>query len=92
MDLEKFNVLTAHSDGIVEEGEVRVSFNGNDIEFLIEEYSNQRRDSHSFKVFLTYKSDIELIQDEINISKDNLEVIDSEFVEFIYQEYKRLVD
>jgi hypothetical protein len=85
MDLEKIEVSSANSVGIIEFGSVNIVYDGEEYMFEIEEHNING--NHEVKVFMVNEEDNEVLN--LNIS-DSGEVMDDDFVDIIYHEYQEM--
>jgi hypothetical protein len=86
MDIFNINEVHATSKGIIEIGSVTIFSNNNEYMFEIEEHNING--NHEFKVFLLIEEDNESLN--LNINDETGQILDEQFVNFIYDEYQRL--
>lgn len=84
MNLDRITEVHAHSSGIIEVGTVKIFIGDQEWDFDIEEHAI--KGNHEFKVFLArWQEGVEL-----DLELDDGQVLDQEFIDFIYIEYQRL--
>mgnify|MGYP006883107620 FL=1 len=84
VDLNEIGYTSVHSKGIIEYGSVTIFYKEGEYMFDIEE--GVINSNHRVNVFLVIKSDNETLN--LNIDEETNEVLDVEFVNFIYDVYK----
>lgn len=84
MNLDQITEVHAHSSGIIEIGSVTIWIGDKEWIFDIEEHAV--KGNHEFKVFLARWQD----SIGLDLDLDEDQVIDADFIEFIWQEYQRL--
>ena len=84
VDLNEIGSTSVHSKGIIEYGSVTIFYKEGEYMFDIEE--GVINSNHQVNVFLVIKSDNETLN--LNIDEETNEVLDVEFVNFIYDVYQ----
>ncbi len=84
VDLNEIGDTSVHSKGIIEYGSVTIFYKEGEYMFDIEE--GVINSNHQVNVFLVIKSDNETLN--LNIDEETNEVLDVEFVNFIYDVYQ----
>ena len=84
VDLNEIGNTSVHSKGIIEYGSVTIFYKEGEYMFDIEE--GVINSNHQVNVFLVIKSDNETLN--LNIDEETNEVLDVEFVNFIYDVYQ----
>jgi len=86
MYIVDINEVQATSRGIIEIGSVTIFSNNKEYMFDTEEHCING--NHEFKVFITIEEDNESLN--LNIDDKTGQIMDEQFVNFIYDEYQRL--
>jgi len=87
MDIFNITEVRATSMGIIDVGSVVIYMDNQ--EFMFDTEEEIINGTHNFKVFLSFGTDNEILK--LNVNSETGQVIDEQFVNFIYDHYQEQI-